>query len=252
MLRIAATMAVASLLTGCLAAMQPQGEDPTLARLAEIERRLESVERVMRNQSLVSMAQQVSALQRRVDTLQGTTEELEYNAESSSNRQRELYADLDERIQAVAERINALGDGSTTTAGSTPIVSTGTDSENYQAAFQLLREQRYDEAAAAFEQFLAVFPDSELAGNAQYWLAESHYVTQKFDQALAAFQLVLNRYPQSSKVPDALLKMGYCYYEKENWSEARSSLNRVRGEYPDTTAARLAGQRLERMDGEGV
>ena len=59
-------------------------------------------------------------------------------------------------------------------------------------------------------------------------------------------------YPDSTKVPDALLKMGFCDYELERWDAARVSLTRVQSEYPETTAARLAGQRLERMASEGV
>ena len=104
----------------------------------------------------------------------------------------------------------------------------------------------------AFQQFLVTYPDSELADNAQYWLAETYYVTRQFDEALAAFKVVIHDYPRSRKVPDALLKMGYCNYELKRWDAARGALNQVRTDYPETTAARLAGQRLERMEGEGV
>ncbi len=107
-------------------------------------------------------------------------------------------------------------------------------------------------AAAAFQQFLLAFPRSELADNAQYWLAESNYASDKFDQALNEFETVINDYPQSRKVPDALLKMGYCNYSLKRWDAARTSLTRVQSEYPETTAARLAEQYLKRMESEGV
>ncbi len=247
-------------LTGCMAQLptlpsqQASAEEPVNARLAEIERRLESIERVVRNQSLVSMAQQVDALERRVDALHGTTEELAFDASSTSDRQRDLYADLDARIQALSERLNARpAQGSAPAAtASTAMLTTGTDRENYQAAFQLLRDRQYQPAAAAFERFLMMYPDSELAGNAQYWLAESYYVTQSYNDALSAFRIVVDGYPDSSKVADAILKIGFCHYELKNWDAARQALAQVRSEYPDTTAARLAAQRLERMAGEGV
>ena len=142
-------------------------------------------------------------------------------------------------------------DGGTLNPGQLPMPG-GSDRDNYQAAFELLKEQRYEPAALAFQQFLVTFPDSELADNAQYWLAESHYVTQQFDQALSEFEVVIGTFPESRKVPDALLKMGYCSYELERWDNARAALTRVQVEYPETTAARLAGQRLQRMDEEGV
>ena len=49
-----------------------------------------------------------------------------------------------------------------------------------------------------------------------------------------------------------MLKVGYCNYELQRWNDARSALARVQSDYPDTTAARLAGQRLKRMESEGV
>jgi tol-pal system protein YbgF len=104
----------------------------------------------------------------------------------------------------------------------------------------------------AFQQFLVSYPDSELADNARYWLAESYYVTQKFEQALSSFKTVIDQHPRSRKVPDALLKMGYCNYELERWKDARTALARVQTDYPETTAARLAEQRLKRMESEGV
>ena len=142
-------------------------------------------------------------------------------------------------------------EGGTLSPGQLPVPG-GSDRDNYQAAFELLKDQRYEPAAMAFEQFLKSYPDSELADNAQYWLAESHYVTQGFERALGEFEIVITRYPNSRKVPDALLKMGYCNYELEQWGAARDALKRVQGEFPETTAARLAGQRLERMEEEGV
>ena len=235
--------------------MQPS-EDPVLIKLDELEKRLENIERVVQNQSLANMTQQVSAVERRGDEMQGRVEMLEHSSESTAERQRQLYADLDARIQDLETAVTARNsvsvmDGGTLIPGQLPVPG-GSDRDNYQAAFELLKEQRYEPAAMAFEQFLVTFPDSELADNAQYWLAESHYVTQKFRDALGEFKIVIDKFPRSRKVPDALLKMGYCSYELKRWDSARASLARVQTDYPETTAARLAGQRLKRMDEEGV
>ena len=127
----------------------------------------------------------------------------------------------------------------------------GTDRQNYEASLDILKQQDYAAAGNAFRQFLATYPDSLLADNAQYWLAETYYVTESFDEALRQFELVLTGYPRSLKRPDALLKIGFCQYALERYDEARSTLRRVEDEYADTTAATLAGQRLRRMDEEG-
>jgi len=239
---------------GCT--VTPPSEDPVLIKLTELERRLQNIERVVQNQSLVNLTQQVSSAERRGDEMQGRVEELEHRSESASERQRQLYVDLDSRIQELETSVQAQNSaggtgGGALQPGQLPMPG-GSDRDNYQAAFELLKEQRYEPAASAFEQFLTTFPDSELADNAQYWLAESNYVTQQFDQALSEFETVIGSFPDSRKVPDALLKIGYCNYELERWEDARGSLTRVQTEFADSTAARLAGQRLQRMDEEGV
>jgi len=233
--------------------LQPT-DDPVLSKVDELERRTQVLEQAVRNQSLVNTTQQVAAVERQSDELRGRIETLENSAGSTATRQRQLYADLDARIQALesAARLSASAVPAGAPGQGQLMIAGGSDRDNYQAAFELLKAQRYEEATIAFQQFLVAFPESELADNAQYWLAESYYVTQKFTEALAAFEVVTNDYPRSRKLPDALLKIGYCNYELKNWGAARAALSTVRAEFPESTAARLALQRLERMKEEGV
>ena len=244
-----------ALLAGC-SLLEPRPDDPVMLKLAEIERRLEAVERVVQNQSLVTMNQQVTALERQVAELHGTTESLGYDATTTADRQRQLYADLDDRIRQMEANLQALRnvnvlDGGQLEPGELPLPG-GSDRDNYNAAFELLKEQRYEPAAIAFRQFLVRFPDSDLVANAQYWLAETQYVTNNFDEALRLFNVVVTDYPRSGKVADAWLKIGFCNYELQAWDAARQALAHVQSEFSETTAARLAGQRLERMNAEGV
>jgi tol-pal system protein YbgF len=253
--KTAAALALCALgASGCTTMLSPE-EDPVMIRLAEIERRLQSLERKVDNQNLVQLTQDMSALQRQSDELRGQAETLAYNADETATRQRALYADLDARIQALESSVGAMRGGVLETGqlppGQLPVPG-GSDRDNYQAAFELVKEERYDLAVKAFREFLVSFPDSELADNAQYWLGESHYAAKNYQQALTDFSVVLSKYPRSRKVPDALLKMGYCNYNLKRWAEARQTLTRVQSDYPETTAARLAGEYLKRMDADGV
>jgi tol-pal system protein YbgF len=254
MTRYGLLLITAMLASGC--AMTPPAEDPVLIKLEEIDRRLSAVERVLANGSLVDLTVQVDNMQRESAEMRGRTESLEHASEVTAGRQRDLYVDLDERIRTLEESVQSASsnvsvmDGGSLAPGQLPVPG-GSDRDNYQAAFELLKQQRYEPAALAFQQFLVSFPESQLADNAQYWLAESYYVTDQFEEALAQFSIVINQYSESRKVPDALLKMGYCNYELERWNDARAALARVQSEYPDTTAARLAVQRLNRMTEEG-
>ena len=121
----------------------------------------------------------------------------------------------------------------------------------YQKAFDMLKEGRYKMANASFLEFVARYPGSNYAGNSQYWLGESNYVTRKFKQAIEEFSKVLEKYPNSNKVPDAMLKLGYTYYELHEFDNARSILTQLQQNYPKGTTSRLASKRLDRMSKEG-
>jgi tol-pal system protein YbgF len=232
--------------------MQPPQPDPTVDKLAQLDRRLDALERILASGALTELTVQVDELQRENADLRGRSESLEHDARGTASRQRDLYVDLDNRIQTLEENLRSRPAGPAPGTGVAALpVPGGNDRANYEAAFELLKQQRYEEAGAAFGQFLATFPDSQLADNAQYWLAEASYVTDRFEDALAQFQVVLSGYPRSRKLPDALLKIGYSNYELGRWDAARSALERVTGDYPDSTAARLAEQRLNRMSDEG-
>ena len=125
------------------------------------------------------------------------------------------------------------------------------EKSSYQDAFNLLMDRKYADAQKAFQLFLKSYPNSRLADNAQYWLAEANYVTRNFDVALAEFNKVVQGFPDSPKISDALLKIGYIQYEQQQWGTARETLSNLINRYPNSTASQLAEKRLERMRGEG-
>ena len=250
-------------LAGC--ASTPPAEDPVQVKLNDLDARLARIERVVSNQSLLQLANEVEALRSDVRTMRNDIDQLGHNLETSRKQQRDLYADLDQRLKSLGPR-NAPSAGDAPAAGDVPAAGTpraatsgaasnlpvpdGSDKANYQAAFALLKDSQYDRAIAAFQEFLVSFPDSALADNAQYWLGEAYYVNKSFPEALSAFQRVVDKYPQSRKLPDALLKIGYCDYELKQWQAAKDALSQVASSFPDAPAGHLAQQRLEKMAAE--
>jgi tol-pal system protein YbgF len=224
-------------------------------QVVSLEQRLSKLERVIDNDSLIEILTRLDQIELEQQLLRSDVESLQYAEQQASERQRDLYLDIDIRLQeleAQARATKAVVDaGAVLSSGAMPVPG-GSADENYQAAFELLKQGRYDDALLGFKQFLAAYPDDQLRDNAQYWLGETLYVTQKFTEALDAFQLVVNEYPGSRKTPDALLKLGFANYELKNYLQARKALNAVINAYPDSTAARLATERLLKMDSDGV
>lgn len=118
----------------------------------------------------------------------------------------------------------------------------------YDRAYALLTQSRYEQAIKTFREFLAMYPNSEYSDNSQYWLGEAFYVLRQFDQAIVEYQLLINNYPQSQKYTIALLKIGYCYQELGQLEQARMVLLDLERRYPQTTASRLATERLKTIN----
>ena len=228
--------------------------DPVYLRLQDMDARLIRIERVVENESLIELATQLSQLQAETASLRGEIETLRYESENAAQRDRDLYIDVDNRLQNL-ERGQArapappVGEAAVPGPAVAAAPSVG-DQEAYNAAFELIQGRRYEQATRAFTDFLANYPQSALRDNAQYWLAETYYVRRQFAEALPQFQKVLDEYPRSAKLPDALLKVGYCNHELGQRDAARAALREVQRLYPDTTAARLATRRLERIGQE--
>lgn len=113
----------------------------------------------------------------------------------------------------------------------------GTPDEQYKYAFNLLRQADYPKAAAAFQAFVQQHPQHELAGNAQYWLGETHYVRNDFDRAAVTFLEGYRGYPKSAKAPDNLLKLGLSMANLDKTREACAAFGRIGSEYPDASDA---------------
>ena len=123
--------------------------------------------------------------------------------------------------------------------------------ELYRSTFQLVKDKKYGDAIDGFSAFLYLFPQSNYASNAQYWLSESIYALGDYQGSMINFAKVVQKYPNSSKIADAKLKIGYCYYSIKKWKEARFIFKGILKDYPNTSLAQLAKKKIQSMDVEG-
>jgi len=120
--------------------------------------------------------------------------------------------------------------------------------EDYQAAFELLKEGDYETARNAFIEFIDLYQDSEFLDDAKYWLAETYYSQRAYVKALEEFESIQIQFPDSGKIPETILKTGFCYFELDDFEQAKKILNLVTSQYPNTSVARLAVQKLKTIN----
>ena len=164
--------------------------------------------------------QQMYQLQQEVTMLRGMLEEQSYKIKQMEQDQLDRYQDIDRRLSgltaapAPAANGSAPADSDTaTTPAQAPAASPApADPEQekllYDASFDLVKARDFDKAALAFNAFLRRYPDSQYAGNAQYWLGEVYLVQSDLESAGKAFAQVISRYPNHRKESDAMYKLG--------------------------------------------
>jgi tol-pal system protein YbgF len=122
------------------------------------------------------------------------------------------------------------------------------EKEVYEAAKKLFDDGDMENARIQFENFINKFSDSEYAGNARFWIADSYYVEKWYEKAILEYQKVLEQYPDSNKTAAARLKQGYAFAELGEKANARLILNELVTRYPKSREADYAREKLKQLD----
>ncbi len=122
-----------------------------------------------------------------------------------------------------------------------------TEQQAYDAAFELLKQSRYEDAIEQFQAMVNTWPQSQLADDALYWMSEANYVNREFEAALNGFRAVVERYPDSSRLPEAMLKVGYIQYDIGAYEQAAQTFQDVLTRFPGHQVTVSAETRLRRI-----
>lgn len=118
----------------------------------------------------------------------------------------------------------------------------------YEQAYLDLTRGNYSLAILGFVEYLRRAGDSDLADNAQYWIAESYYAQGDYRQAVVEFQKVVDRYANGDKVAGALLKIGFSEIHLGEDDDARAALEEVVRRFPNGEEAKLARDKLRSIE----
>jgi len=144
------------------------------------------------------------------------------------------------------------------TAGARPSTNALQPQDIYQAAYIDFSKGSYPLAMAGFREFIRRFPDHPLAGNAQYWIGESHFsiargyansgqndkVTPEMELAVQEFRKVIANYPRGEKAPTALYKEALALLELKQPAVAQQRLEYLVSNFPQSEETPLARERL--------
>ncbi len=104
-----------------------------------------------------------------------------------------------------------------------------------------------DLATQEFNDYIKYYPDTDLAGNADFYLAEIEFKAADYQKAIANYDLVVQNFPSGNKAASAQLKKGFALLEIGKKDEGEQELRRVMQRYPRTNEALQARDRLRKI-----
>ena len=104
--------------------------------------------------------------------------------------------------------------------------------KQYEFATSFLKVGDYQTAERAFREFVLSNPDHNLAGNAQYWYAETFRIRQLYTDAASAYLEGYQKYPKGEKAPINLLKLGISMVQIGEKDQGCNMINGVEKQYP--------------------
>jgi tol-pal system protein YbgF len=104
--------------------------------------------------------------------------------------------------------------------------------KQYEFATSFLKVGDYPTAERAFREFVLSNPNHKLAGNAQYWYAETFRIRQLYTDAASAYLEGYQKYPKGEKAPINLLKLGVSMIQIGEKDQGCKMIKAVEKQYP--------------------
>ena len=251
------------------------------SQIARLEQKVSQLEGVRHNQAVVGT--QLDQMQLDIGRLGGQVEEAVVKANRQEERlsqsqqaQMTSILELQKSVDDLNRRMNQLasslgyrdlasppvsGEGG---AGEKKVPETGqvtggpaaTPAESqkalgpqalYDQAMQLFRAGDFPKAREGFTRFLGLYPKTDLASNAQFWLGECYFAEKNYSDAIRAYDKVVKEYPKSEKVSSSWLKIGMAFLELGDKDAGKVALKKVIKDYPQSNQAQVAKRKLAQV-----
>lgn len=229
----------------------------------ELEKRLANIERLLQSNGLLEMLQQIELLQQEVAKLRGEIEVNNHVIDQMKNRQRDLYTDIDRRLQSIEGPANENQSAAGNTTNSNPPLETlgqvetvtpppnktqvetlaltleETDSQTQEAQTPNLQAEATTEAVTINETTAKPEPGKSTESDAvqiqaEYQQAFKLLKQSQYDQAIKAFDTFLQAHPENQYSDNAQYWMAEALYVKRQYEDAIKEYSNLVSNYPES------------------
>jgi tol-pal system protein YbgF len=200
------------------------------------------------------MQVQITQMQEQMRDLNGRLEEVQHRIRVLEDRLNRMSEDLEVRLLAIEDALAqgaaaapravpegeaaAPGNGGASVAAAPsagPIqLPEGSAREQYDFAYNLLKNHQWAEGRSALLAFLEKHPDNDLADNAAYWVGETYYINKQYKDAAKSFLEGYRKYPKADKAPDNLLKLAKSLAALDQVDNACTTYAKLLEDYPNS------------------
>ncbi|MFM8393127.1 MAG: tol-pal system protein YbgF, partial [Acidobacteriota bacterium] len=131
-------------------------------------------------------------------------------------------------------------------------ITPGNAEQLFAAAYSDYSRGNYDLAISEFRQYVEIYPGSELADNAQYWIAEILVARKSLPEAVTEYEKVATINPQGDKTANSLFKRGQLLLQLERKEEAVAQWLSLIKDYPKSQEAIQATEQLQQVAPEAL
>ena len=228
-----------------------------------------------------SLSERINTLFDDLSKLRGEVEVLTYALQTSEERQKVLYKELNERLQKIEDsalkienNVNSSDSAPTNeplsqnnlliqkeevlpeiapepipqAADLPPLVDKNIEYQEFEDAKKLITATKYKEAFDALDKFVVNYPSSELLPEAKYNLGYTQFALRNYKAAINTFNKIVLEYPDNPIAPNSLYQVSNSQIQLTRITKAKQTLRTLIKKYPNADIISSAKKRLKDLE----
>lgn len=233
-----------------LARLQQSTDERFGAMRGLLEQNTDTINRVANSLDAISHSLQTSTADQggKVDQVSAQVQSLHDSVDELKARMAKVSKQLDD-MQAALQNVQAPPNGQPGQPGQPqqPQGAAPPPDVLYNQALSDYNGAKYNLATQEFGDYIKYYANTDLAGNAQYYLADIEYRNGNYQQAVQDYDKVLEQYPSGNKAAAAQLKKGYALLQLDQRAAGIRELRSLIARYPKSIEAQQARDRLQTL-----
>jgi len=228
-----------------------------------------------------SLSERINTLFDELAKLRGEVEVLTYALQTSEERQKVLYKELNDRLQKIEDSALKIENNVNTAESSPtnqpltqnnliiqeeevlpeiapepipqaadlpPLVDKNIEYQEFEDAKKLIKATKYKEAFDALDKFVINYPSSELLPEAKYNLGYTQFALRNYKAAINTFNKIVLEYPDNPIAPNSLYQVSNSQIQLTRITKAKQTLRSLIKKYPNADIMPSAKKRLKDLE----